>query len=194
MGRNQFEGQVSAATPTSRHAEPAYIPKSDLAPKRSLQPPVIDAETDPATATSDKGSDGVWDFSRTSSPAKPEPRLEPAPKATPVTTPPAASKTLNSKTKSEPPAASIKNAKTTVTGPLIPTGSFLLQVAALTKQDDALAVATSLQKKHFAAYVTPPQRDKYFRVQVGPFKDQKSADAVKKGLEGAGYKAFYVKH
>jgi cell division protein FtsN len=31
-------------------------------------------------------------------------------------------------------------------------------------------------------------------VQVGPYKDQKSADAAKKGLEGAGFKAFYVKH
>jgi len=31
-------------------------------------------------------------------------------------------------------------------------------------------------------------------VQVGPFKDQKSADAAKKGLEGEGFKAFFVKH
>jgi SPOR domain len=31
-------------------------------------------------------------------------------------------------------------------------------------------------------------------VQVGPFKDEKSAEAAKKGLESAGYKAFFVKH
>ena len=70
----------------------------------------------------------------------------------------------------------------------------ILQVAALEKQDDALALATSLQKKHFSAYVQTPRKDKFYRVQVGPFKDQKSADAAKKGLESAGFKAFYVKH
>jgi cell division protein FtsN len=42
--------------------------------------------------------------------------------------------------------------------------------------------------------VQPQRRDKYYRVQVGPFKDQKSADDAKKGLESAGFKAFSVKH
>jgi hypothetical protein len=37
-----------------------------------------------------------------------------------------------------------------------------------------------------------PSKDKYYRVQVGPFKDQKSADAAKKGPESAGFKAFVV--
>lgn len=196
MGRNQFEGQVQAQTPFPHHTEPAYVPKSEPAQKKSLQPPVAESDTDPATASTDKATDGGWDFSRTSSPATSEPRLDPAPKPTAVATTSAASKTSNSKVKPEPSnAPAVKSVKvTTPPQPLVPAGSFLLQVAALSKRDDALAVATSLQNKHFAAYVTPPQRDKYFRVQVGPFKDQKSADAVKKGLEGAGYKAFYVKH
>jgi cell division septation protein DedD len=64
----------------------------------------------------------------------------------------------------------------------------------LAKQDDALALAGSLQRKHFSAYVQAPHKDKYYRVQVGPFKDQKSAEAAKKGLESAGFKAFIVKH
>ena len=62
------------------------------------------------------------------------------------------------------------------------------------KKDDAVAIANGLQKKHFAVFIQPPQKDKYYRVQVGPFKDQKSAEAAKKGLEGEGFKAFYVKH
>ena len=191
MGRNQFDGQVSAATPNARHGEPAYIPKNEPAPNKSVEPPLTETEADPAT--SDKVSDKVWDFSHTATPGKIEPRLDPAPKPVPATAP-AASKAMNAKAKADPPAMSMKNAKTSPNAPPVPTGSFLLQVAALTKQDDALAIASSLQKSHFAAYVAPPQRDKFFRVQVGPFKDQKAADAVKKGLEGAGYKAFYVKH
>jgi cell division protein FtsN len=41
--------------------------------------------------------------------------------------------------------------------------------------------------------VVSPQGDNYYRVQVGPYADQKSADAARKGLEGAGFKAI-VKH
>ena len=78
--------------------------------------------------------------------------------------------------------------------PFIPSGSFVLQVAALKRQDDALAIASTLQKKHYMATVQTPQKDDFYRVQVGPFKDQKSADAAKKGLESEGFKAFYVKH
>jgi cell division septation protein DedD len=69
-----------------------------------------------------------------------------------------------------------------------------LQVAAVSNQDDALSIAGSLQRKHFPATVLSSQKDNFYRVQVGPYRDQKSADAAKKGLEDAGFKAFYVKH
>lgn len=187
MGRNQYDGQVRAESTNPRRGEPAYMPKNEAAPKKVVEAPTTDPESDPATA--DKS--GVWDFSHTAKPAKPEPRLEPAPK--PVPAAPAAQKPLNAKSTAEP-AATVKNVRNSVSAPLVPSGSFVLQVAALTKQDDALAIASSLQKKHFMAYVQPPQKDKFYRVQVGPFKEQKTADAAKKGLEGAGYKAFYVKH
>jgi cell division protein FtsN len=58
---------------------------------------------------------------------------------------------------------------------------------------DASAVATSLRAKHFPAIVVNPTTDKYYHVQVGPYHDVKSADAAKKGLESAGFKAI-VKH
>ena len=72
-------------------------------------------------------------------------------------------------------------------------GGYTLQVAALRKPSDALALASHLQKKNFPAFVASPQADKYYRVQVGPYPDQKSAEAAKKGLENAGFKAI-VKH
>jgi cell division septation protein DedD len=72
-------------------------------------------------------------------------------------------------------------------------GSYLLQVAALKKEADALDLARQLQKKKFPAFVLSPQGDKYYRVQVGPYADAKTADTAKKGLEGAGFKAI-VKH
>ncbi len=61
------------------------------------------------------------------------------------------------------------------------------------KEADALDLAKQLQKRKFPAYVLSPHGDKYYRVQVGPFADLKAAEAARKGLEGAGFKAF-VKH
>ncbi len=189
MGRNQYDGQVRAETNNPRGGSPAYMPKSEAAPKKNVPAPTTESVTDPAV--SEDKSEGGWDFSHTGLPAGPEPRLDPVAKPMPVVPP--AAKTLNSKSNVEP-APVVKNVKSPASGPLVPSGAYLLQVAALTRRDDALAIASSLLKKHFTAYVQPPQKDKFYRVQVGPFKEQKAADAAKKGLEGAGYKAFYVKH
>ena len=190
MGRNQYDGQVRAAVNSSGH-EPVYMPKSDPAPKKTAQPPAS-SESDPATSS----SNSEWENLGNKKAVENEPRLQPAPK-TPAVVPP--SKTVNAKAASkvapEPvPPAPVRSNRNASSGPAIPSGAAVLQVAALLRQDDALAIANTLQKKHFAAFVQPPQRDKYYRVQVGPFRDQKAAEAAKKGLEGEGFKAFYVKH
>ena len=80
-----------------------------------------------------------------------------------------------------------------VNGSAVPAGSYVLQVAAMRQNADATAVANSLRLKHFPAFVINPTTDKYYHVQVGPYHDVKSADAAKKGLEAAGFKAI-VKH
>ena len=78
-------------------------------------------------------------------------------------------------------------------GTPFPAGTYVLQVAAMRQSVDATAVANSLRAKHFPAIVVSPTTDKYYHVQVGPYHDVKSADAAKKGLESAGFKAI-VKH
>lgn len=190
MGRNQYDGQVSAATTNSRvpEREPVVPAKREPAPKHAAEAPPSAIESDPATS----GSNSDWEFYGSSKPAKGEPHLEPVPKAS-ATSP--APKTVSTKPKVEPPAPAppaARSSKPVANAPLIPNGALILQVAALTKQDDALSIASSLQKKHFAAYVQTPQKDKFYRVQVGPFKEKKAADAAKKGLESEGFKAFYV--
>jgi cell division septation protein DedD len=191
MGRNQYDGQVRAAMTTMGRTEPAYVPKNDPAPKKVAE--------DATTADSDPSTDSTspaWTFPSTNGPASAEPYLDtpPAVKTPDSPTKPAYSKTA--RLQAQPVSARVvtKNSKSTTVAPFIPTGSYVIQVAALMRQDDALAIAGSLQKKHYSVYVQSPQKDKYYRVQVGPFKDQKSADAAKKGLEGEGFKAFYVKH
>lgn len=66
----------------------------------------------------------------------------------------------------------------------------VLQVAALTQKDDAGAMAAALQKKHYPAFVRLPTTDNYYRVQVGPYPDLPSANAVKQSLERDGYQVF----
>lgn len=182
MGRNQYDGQVSAAITNSRPPERGPVVP---APKQKAEAPPAATESDPATS----GNNSDWEFYGSNKPAKGEPHLEPVPKAS--ATPPA-SKTVSTRTKVEPATPAAKSSKPVTNAPLIPNGVLVLQVAALTKQDDALSIASSLQKKHFAAYVQKPQKDKFYRVQVGPFKEKKAAEAAKKGLESEGFKAFYV--
>jgi cell division septation protein DedD len=190
MGRNQYDGQVRAANNGMGLVEPVLGAKPDVAPKKTAAPPNDSGDYDPATSTP---SDSTWNFYDKDKSSKVPSHLEKVSKTSP---PPPPSKPLSAKSSAPPPAVAphIPVERNTGSAPLAPSGAIVLQVAALAKQDDALALAGSLQKKHFSAYVQPPHKDKYYRVQVGPFKDQKSADAAKKGLESAGFKAFVVKH
>jgi cell division protein FtsN len=192
MGRSQYDGQVRAATGGINKPEAAAVAKSPPQPGKAAEPASTPEPTDPAINSQ---APTGWDFSHVNKPANGEPHLEPAPKAY-AGTGIASSKALPAKAKADaiPPPTPVKSSSRPPSAPLVANGVVVLQVAALLMQDDALAVASSLQKKHYAAYVQAPTKDKYYRVQVGPFKDQKSADAAKKGLEGEGFKAFYVKH
>jgi cell division septation protein DedD len=195
MGRNQYDGQVRAFSSASS-AETILTKKTEASAQNSSRKntpvAVPSSEIDPALK-----SDPSWEFSENNQPARSEPRLETPPKNV---APQPSAKTISPKTSAPQPApapapaSSPKPGKNTLNAPLIPSGAIVLQVAALVKQDDALVIAGNLQKKHFAAYVQTPLKDKFYRVQVGPFKDKKAADAAKKGLENEGFKAFYAVH
>jgi cell division septation protein DedD len=188
MGRNQYDGQVRAANNALGRGEPLWEPKNAGAPKR-----ITDelADSDPSTDSSAPG----WANLGKSASSGGEAHLDTPvpPRTTEAVSRPVGSK---SKPQAQPVSAhaAVKSNKNAMAVPLIPSGSYVIQVAALLRQDDALAIANGLEKKHYAVYVQTPQKDKYYRVQVGPFRDQKSADVAKKGLEGEGFKAFYVKH
>jgi cell division septation protein DedD len=91
------------------------------------------------------------------------------------------------------PASAKTSPRAAGPAPSVSKGSYVLQVAALRTDADAMAVANDLRKKKFPAFVLAPQGDKYYRVQVGPYTDEKSVQGAKKGLESAGFKAI-IKH
>ena len=186
MGRNQFEGQVRAET--AGHASDMVInSKSEVESKRTKEIPKVEPATDPATAPTPE-----WEFYRSGENKANDEQLKPAPpvnSASAKSTGAASTKSLSAASK--PVAAS--PAKSVVSAPQLGHGQFMVQVAALTKQADAMSVASTLQKKKFPASVLPPQGDKYFRVQVGPYPNQKAAEAARKSIESAGFKGI-VKH
>jgi DedD protein len=183
MGRNQYDGQVRAASNPS--ATPDYVapPKSEPSPKRSKNSASTPSPTPAASSDENEQPSSDWGFYNAGKVA-PDDRLKPS--AQPASVPAVA----NNKT---PARASNVSSKSGNVGPQAPAPAYTLQVAALRKEADAHAVAASLLKKKFPAFVVSPTSDKYFHVQVGPYSDSKSAEAAKKGLENAGFKAI-VKH
>jgi cell division septation protein DedD len=73
------------------------------------------------------------------------------------------------------------------TSATLPTSAYAVQVAAVTKQEDADALVDALKKKQYQAFVAQVGADKYFRVQVGPFADIKDAEATRARLIADGY-------
>jgi len=76
----------------------------------------------------------------------------------------------------------------------VPTTGYFVQVAAVSKQDDAEALVDALKKKTYPAFVaTNTSTDKLFRVQVGPFNDIKDAEAMRGRLINDGYSPILKK-
>ncbi|HTS37952.1 MAG TPA: SPOR domain-containing protein [Candidatus Solibacter sp.] len=82
------------------------------------------------------------------------------------------------------PANSANAADPTTT---LPAPGYFVQVAAVSKQEDADALVDALKKKQYPAFVAAVTADKLFRVQVGPYSDVKDAEAMRTKLIGDGY-------
>ncbi len=76
----------------------------------------------------------------------------------------------------------------------MPTSGYFVQVAAVSKQEDADALVDALKKKEYPAFVaSAAANDKLFRVQLGPFSDVKDAEAMRSKLVADGYSPILKK-
>jgi DedD protein len=171
MGRNQYDGQVRAATNLRGLPEAAVLPKPEVTPKPSNRKTAPAPQAD-APANSD------WEFYHAGDSNKTDDHLKPSVNPSQV---PAVGKSGNSTKQVNAASKTNLSAGTS------------LQVAALTRESDAMALANTLRKKNFPTFVQSPQGDKYYHVLVGPYADQKAVDNARKGLEAAGFRAI-VKH
>jgi DedD protein len=181
MGR---DGQVRAATDLRGLPDSAVWPKPEVAPKPSNKK----SAPEPQAGTSAPAKSD-WEFYHAGDSNKTDDRLKPvaSPSMNPSATPAVGKSSNPTKQQPSPIAKSIGAA------PAAAAGGTSLQVAALTKESDAMALANTLRKKNFPTFVQSPQGDKYYHVLVGPYADQKAIDNARKGLEVAGFKAI-VKH
>ena len=168
MGRNQFGGPVLAEDSHVRDTARAATSGA-----KAKQP-----ETQPAATPNE------WDFYGKGAAKDPHPVETPA-VATRTNTAPAASAPVAS---TKPVAATKEPVR--FQPPKLGKNSIVLQVSALTRQSDALAMADAIQQKRFPSFVVTPTTDNFYRVQVGPYSDEKSAEAAKRALEQAGFKSI----
>lgn len=73
------------------------------------------------------------------------------------------------------------------------TSGFMVQVAAVTRQEDADALVSALRRKSYPVFVTNSSSDKLFHVQVGPFAEAKDAESMRSRLANDGYNAIVKK-
>lgn len=69
-------------------------------------------------------------------------------------------------------------------------GTAVVQVAAVSHQEDADVLAAALKRRGYNVSVRQTPQDKLLHVQVGPFATKKEADAMRQRLQGDGYNAI----
>jgi cell division protein FtsN len=71
--------------------------------------------------------------------------------------------------------------------------AILIQVSALTRREDAMALVNILREKKLPVQVVPGTTDTLYHVVVGPFKYIKDAEQAKAALEKDGFRPIFKK-
>jgi len=121
----------------------------------------------------------------------------PTPEAQPAAQQQSASTTSSTDNNSANAATQTAAASTQPQGapaiPPQPGQAYYVQVAAVSKQDDADALVESLKGRQYPAFIANLAADKLFRVQVGPFTDIKEAEDMRAKLVSDGYNPILKK-
>jgi DedD protein len=155
----------NAAKPSANHVAtttpcPAGQICSDSTTPEATPPPTVTPEgTDPGAATPPANTTPA---STTAAPPQ---------TPTPVQNPPSTTPSTN-------PAPTATPA---------PVATFVVQVAAVSRREDADALTIALRKKAYPAFVVSDLPDKLFHIQVGPFDDRKAASDTRDKLSNDGY-------
>jgi DedD protein len=111
----------------------------------------------------------------------------------PAASSPAAAPSPGAATPSGTPAQPSETGNPSDATTALPSASYFVQVAAVSKQEDADSLVDALKKKQYPAFVANNATDKLFRVQVGPFAEIKDAEAMRSRLINDGYNPILKK-
>jgi len=195
LGKNTRREQALNDQPASAATEPAATASGSSQNKPSAVV-ALRAEAEPAppeqSATSNPQSNlTFYKAVQQTGAVAPLP-----PKETPSTAPANAkaapeSAPLTTAKSAAPPTAATASPFPQVTRPAPVTGpgTIVVQIAAISREDDAVALAGALRKKNYNVFVVnnPITNDKLYHVQVGPFTSIQDAEAMKAKLTGEGY-------
>lgn len=179
LGRRSTPETVSAAMtstpaiPTSGGAKP-----SPMLAETAVKPDCATSGACSPESTAKSTSDELT-FYKAVEQNEPKAKLEPA------ASPPVTTKTVESKPAPVPAPE--------MTKPVALGTGYMVQVAAVTKHDDADALVNALRKKNYPVITTNGPADKFYHVQVGPFPDLKEAEATRSKLIGDGYSPILKK-
>jgi DedD protein len=178
LGRRSLQSAVNAAEVTTgsetNSSKPAPgSPANQSATKQSA------AATQPAIVPIDQPTAAAQDTEQAPDPAPV--RVVVSPPHSDVRVEPTASTTTK-------PAAVVP-VSSTAPSP----GSPVVQVAAMSHQEDADVVAVDLNRRGYTVAIRREPQDKLFHVQIGPFSTKKEADAMRLHLQTDGYNSAIVK-
>ena len=121
------------------------------------------------------------------SPDTPAQDSQPAPGLSPV------SATVSTVRADKPGPTTNPATKLTPAAATLSSGSSVVQVAAMSHQEDADVVAADLKHRGYTVAIRHEPQDKLFHVQIGPFPIRKEADAMRQRLQADGYNNAIVK-
>jgi cell division septation protein DedD len=181
MGRKSAQAAPVDTSSTSSDASSSGAPKpaaGSLAgqPAEPAAQPMADNSTAPAAGQTD------------TSPAAPTPSPPPPPQKNPAS--PADGMIVGDRLPQPASAATSKPAAGNPQPAAVPAGAFIVQVAAVSSQDVADILTSSLQKKGYSVSVRHEPQDKLLHVQIGPFSTRQEAQAMQQRVLADGFNAI----
>ncbi|MGA3318134.1 MAG: SPOR domain-containing protein [Candidatus Korobacteraceae bacterium] len=195
LGKNTGREQALNDQPATAATEPAAIASGSSQNKPSAVV-AVRAEAGPAPqeqfATSNPQSNLTFykAVQQTGDGTPSSPKETPSAAPANATTAPESAPVTTAKSATPPSAASSSPApQVTRPAPVTGPGTIVVQIAAISREDDAVALAGALRKKNYNVFVVnnPITNDKLYHVQVGPFTSIQDAEAMKAKLTGEGY-------
>ena len=149
----------------------------------SKPPTVTSAEASPANQQGPLTFYKAVQQSGTAAQPAEQPASAPTPSEAPTATP------ATTASAPRPPSTSSGPEVMSHTSPVTGPGTIVVQIAALSREDDAVSLAGALRKKNYNVFVVnnPVTNDKLYHVQVGPFTNLPDAQAMKAKLVAEGY-------